>query len=349
MKVYVVGPNGERPGGISTYIQEQLEYLPGTVETKQYDTSTSVETPKMFFSMLYKFLRVYLNFVMSDPPELVHVHTSHSFSFYKTSLYILFTRFIWRRPVVIHIHGSSFDKFLSDGGWILGFYQSFIINACQTIIVLSDYWRDVFKEEIGHGNVVVLPNSVNPELYEPRKNKYFQVCFISNLIDRKGVGEFIEAIELILEGDSTSPQIAIGGIGPRRQDVENLAEKSAKISYHGYLSEKEKRELLCRSSVYVLPSRAEGLPISILEAMAAGNAIISTSVGSIPEVIDDNSGILIEPGNINDLRDAILGLQNDEERVMEMGEKNREEVIGFYSWNNTIPRLMQIYSQCVNR
>jgi glycosyltransferase involved in cell wall biosynthesis len=98
--------------------------------------------------------------------------------------------------------------------------------------------------------------------------------------------------------------------------------------------------------VFVLPAHAEGLPIAMLEGMAGGNAIVSTTVGSIPEVVDERSGILIEPGDVEGLTDAIGELIASPERTGRMARRNRELIEAEYSWATATDRLEEMYAEC---
>jgi len=81
----------------------------------------------------------------------------------------------------------------------------------------------------------------------------------------------------------------------------------------------KKRDLLAEGTIFVLPSYAEGLPIAILEAMAAGNAIVSTSVGSIPEVITEKRGRIVKPGDPDALFAELQSLCDSRLSVSKMG------------------------------
>ena len=90
----------------------------------------------------------------------------------------------------------------------------------------------------------------------------------------------------------------------------------------GWADFDKKLELLKKSSVLVLPSYNEGLPMAILEGMACGKAIISTTVGAIPEVVKEENGILIEPGDIKKLSEALIGYCMNQEIVERTGKNN---------------------------
>ena len=112
----------------------------------------------------------------------------------------------------------------------------------------------------------------------------------------------------------------------------------------GYVDEKEKIKTLTSPDIYILPSPAEGLPISILEAMSAGLAVISTNVGAIPEVIENGvNGYLIEKGDYKNLAEKILTLANNRELLDTMSLNNSEKVKRTYDLNKVISKMDDLY------
>ncbi|WP_321169864.1 glycosyltransferase family 4 protein [Salinigranum rubrum] len=169
------------------------------------------------------------------------------------------------------------------------------------------------------------------------------MVFVSNLIERKGVRELVTALGSVLADDRGSLRVDIAGDGPLSDLVESLAEEHQRVTYHGYVSEERKRALLERGSVYVLPSYAEGLPIALLEGMAGGNAAVATTVGSIPEVVDDRSGRLVEPGDDDALAAALESLVASPTTVQEMARRNRSLIETRYSWERVVTQLVEAY------
>lgn len=340
-------------GGIHRYVEEQQRILDGSIDASVYDM---VSNPKgdgvgwVVTSVLSSVVAA-LKFPFRSPPDVVHVHTSHWFSFYRSSFYVLFAAYIWHRPVVLHVHGSSFDEFITTDSWIVIRLQSLVFGASDRIIVLSPYWRDVLSTRIPEPErkLRVLPNAIDPDDYSPTFEKQPpHVVFVSNLVERKGVDELVVAIEHLLQNVSTDVRVSIAGTGPLRPAIETLADRYDTVEYLGYISERDKRTVLDSGSVFVLPTHAEGLPIAILEGMAGGNAIVSTTVGSIPEVIDENSGILVSPNDTEQLTKALTTLVSSPELSERMGRHNRQLACDSYSWTTAKESLCEIYTELPN-
>ena len=107
---------------------------------------------------------------------------------------------------------------------------------------------------------------------------------------------------------------------------------------------RQRTELLATASIYVLPSYAEGLPISILEAMSAGLPVVTTPVGGIPEAITDGEeGLLVPTGNAEALSDAIQRLLSDSELREAMGSRGQAKFDTCFNANVVLPQLESMY------
>ena len=341
----IVGTMGG--GGIHQYIDEQAERLPDHISVSVYDmvAAPTGSGPVWFVLSFLRSLWAAIVFPFRSPPDVVHVHTSHRFSFYRASFYALFAAYVWRRPVLLHVHGSSFDEFAKTDDVGVRWLQSVVFRAVDRIVVLSEYWRDVLEDRVPPDKIQVLPNAVDPGEYDPAfETDPPHVVFVSNHVERKGVLELVSAIDALANRD-VDFRATIAGSGPLAHHVEELAARHDNVDYPGYVSETEKRELLASGSIFVLPTYAEGLPIAMLEGMAGQNAIVSTNVGSIPEVIETGTnGILIEPGDPEPLAEALETLVRSPEETERMARRNRTLIEEQYSWDRTTEELEALYA-----
>ena len=343
-ELLIVGTQG--PGGIGQYIREQHRHLAGKLRVSMQNIGgVSTDGLLQFLESLFAIVRNALIFVVRSPPDVVHVHSSHRYSFYRAGFYVLFASRVWNCPVVLHIHGSSFDSFVADASAPVRWYQSRVFDAADEIVVLSAYWKDVLDEYTDETKVTAIPNAVDAADYTPAfEGRVPHVVFISNMLERKGILELAEAVDELVRLDEEF-RLSIAGKGPRAATAEALAAGNENVEYLGYITEEKKQELLGEASIFVLPSYAEGLPIAMLEAMAAGNAIVSTPVGAIGEVVGEENGLLVEPGDADALADALATLIADPERTAEMGRTNRAAVESQYAWTTVTEELLRTYER----
>jgi len=356
MRLLIVGSCGRDTGGIAQYIHGQRRQLDDDVDIAIHDTTsppgkdtlTDGGLPKLLwlFSAVLSALWTVLRYPFRRKPDFVHVHASSRLSFYRESLYIIYTALVWNRHVVIHIHGSDFDAFLEECGSARSWYIQWVLNLCAEVIVLSSYWEDVLQREAAITHTTVLPNPIDAETFPTGDGTGGpHIIYISNLIERKGVEEFVEAIRQLQQQNGPSFKVSIAGDGPEADRMRGLARTDNSIEYYGYVDEKRKRELLTAGSIYVLPTYAEGLPIALLEGMAGGNAIVSTTVGAIPEVIGTENGILIPPVDVDELVAALETLRTDEDLRRTMARNNSRLVRDQYTWSSIGEELLALYDR----
>ena len=222
------------------------------------------------------------------------------------------------------------------------------MKEADEVIALSADWKKKFDETFGLKNCVVLENGIDTERLKPAitmvKDHPHTFVSLGRLGERKGTYDLIKAIEQVREQipDIKCYLAGDGDIDRCKQIVEEKNLKS-NILIVGWADFDKKLELLKRSSVLVLPSYNEGLPMAILEGMACGKAIISTTVGAIPEVVKEENGILIEPGDIKKLSEALIGYCMNQETVEKIGKNNIALIHTKYSMDAMHQKLAQYY------
>jgi glycosyltransferase involved in cell wall biosynthesis len=169
--------------------------------------------------------------------------------------------------------------------------------------------------------------AVEPEVISPegRASASLIVGTIARLIPAKGLPELLQAAVEIIRVSPTV-QFVIVGDGPERMTLERQIIDlglSAHVSLLG--SQPDILRLLYTFDVFVLSSRSEGRPVVLMEAMAAGRPIVATRVGGVGELLTHNeSGLLVPPGSIKDLTQALLTLLQDSDRRRALGKAARQ-------------------------
>jgi len=302
-----------------------------------------------FFVALRAFLR-FLRLVISHQVLLVHVHSASNASFWRKSAFIVLS-FIARRPVIFHLHGGGFVEFYNRRwGAIRRWFIRFVLNHVAEIVVLSDEWhRNVSRMAKNHNiSVIVNPVEAQPllklELEQRRDNV---VLFLGRLDRDKGIFELVDAISIVRR---EFPDVKLWFAGEGDRDALRLyIEKnglSGAAEFFGWVSGEVKRRLLGEATLHVLPSYLEGLPMVVLEAMAAGLPVVATNVGGIPSVVDDGvNGFLVRPRNAGAVAEAVCKLLRDPALRVRMGAVSREKINERFLPERVVPQIDALYTK----
>ncbi|QHQ34075.1 glycosyltransferase family 4 protein [Algicella marina] len=186
---------------------------------------------------------------------------------------------------------------------------------------------------------------VIPERYalERRGRGPVRALFIGRLAAVKGVPVLLEALR-----DVPELELVLIGDGPERRALEAEArELGGRVKFLGYQSQDAVAEALAEADMLVLPSFAEGVPVVLMEAMAAGLPVVTSRVAGIPELVEDKvSGLLVPPGDTAALAEALTTLVEDAGLRREMGEAGRAKVEAEFNLAHEVPwlgRLLAAY------
>lgn len=282
--------------------------------------------------------------LLRDKVLLVHVHMSHRASCWRKLLFI-WPAYFRRVPVVIHLHGSEFAEFFDQEckDWQQRLIRRSFHQAAR-VIVLSESWRRWVRGMCPTARVITLHNPVAvPEV--PGKSPQGALLFLGRLGERKGTYDLLEAIKR-LSKRGTVPEVWLCGDGELEncEAVVREAGLSESVKFLGWVRGADKDRLLKTASVYVLPSYREGLPMSVLEAMAAGLPVVSTRIGGIPEAIRDGvEGYLIDAGDVSALEDRLSRLISSPDHANSMGIAAHRRVKAEFSSEVIVPRLEALY------
>jgi glycosyltransferase involved in cell wall biosynthesis len=284
-------------------------------------------------------------FLVTCRVAMLHVHMSSGPSFWRKAGLILMTRLFGVR-YLCHLHGGFFPNFYKASGTMARWSIRDVFQKAATVIVLSEEWKLWVQSIFSCQHVCVIPN---PVLIPPleNRNEIGRLIFLGRLGKNKGIYDILIAIAK-LASEFPSIHLLAGGDGELDQvrDTAKSLGIADRVEILGWVKGAAKDALLARASIYVLPSYAENLPMSVLEAMAAGLPVISTPVGGIPSAIEDGvEGLLVPPGDTEALTEAIRRLLADSDLRHRMGEAARAKAIAKFSSEKVIAGLEDVYRE----
>ena len=196
---------------------------------------------------------------------------------------------------------------------------------------------------------IYIPNYVDTSRYVPSplrqdNKRILSACY---LYLSKGIYHLLRAFQSVLL-KIPSVTLDIAGDGPEKEELEKLCislKLQNHVRFHGVVSHDDLAELYSKASVVVLPSVvAENCPLVVLEAMASGRAVIGSRIGGIPElVVENETGLLFNPRETNELSEKIIHLLLDREMAERMGRSGRKRVERKFSAEVHVRRILDLY------
>jgi len=251
-----------------------------------------------------------------------------------------------RRIVVVHMLSQSLTGWLKFYGTVFGFV-GFIMDRLlrqgrlkyDRIISDSKWFADELKQYPGVSSKVrYVPNGVNLKEFNSHRsrldsNGHIRLLSVGRLVETKGHRYIIEAVSY-LKGDYPGIKLDILGNGPLKEPLKRLARELAVadlVAFRSPISHQQMPQLLSEYDFFVLPSLWEGLPVSLIEAMASKLPIVSTDIPAITAVLDSSSAILASREDGADFADKLRWAFQHPEQVRKCAE-SAHEIAKKYDW-----------------
>jgi glycosyltransferase involved in cell wall biosynthesis len=280
------------------------------------------------------------------PCAVLHVHGASRASFWRKAPFMALA-LAARWPVVFHLHGGGFAGFYEHECGPAGrAVVRFLLERAACVVVVSQRWADWMRRTLPRARVACVPNAVALPAVAPARRIAGRLAFVGRLGADKGVFELLDAVaalrashpeirlELAGDGDiaAVAARVRALGIGDR-------------VLARGWCDAAARARLLADAAVFVLPSHAEGLPMSLLEAMAAGCPVVASRVGGIPDVVRDGvNGLLVPAGDSRALAAALARLLSEHDLGRRLGRAGRMSVACSHAPAAAVERIGRIYS-----
>jgi glycosyltransferase involved in cell wall biosynthesis len=352
--IFIASPWGISGGGMF----KVADYLIQTHANKDSDfqlfglDTRGNKTAAYSFYYLFQSLTAILGGRIKGTLAGVHVNMAERLSVFRKGTIILFCRLIGI-PTILHLHAAQFPIFYNTAPSLIKLLVRGVFKFPVKIIVLGDSAKkfainDLFVAE---EKIEIVTNGVPSAVYSRRKfdaSKNFEILFLGNLTERKGVSDLLQAIEekLSIEGKGFFLRLAGGG------NIEKYKKYTAEngledfVSFEGWVDQLTASAFLANADVLILPSYDEGLPLAILEAMANGVAVICSPVGEIPHFLKDEiNALFVTPGDVSGINCAISRLQNEPALREKMERTNLADFEDFYSAEKFYQTMVRNYER----
>lgn len=357
MKLCLIAPTPPPYGGVANWekiVEEEIRKH-SDIELKLIDIAANKRSLDgrnifdRFFYSGYVMLKGYFLLhqeVKKNRPDMVHMTTSGGFGFYRDLFYLHFLR-KKAIPVVYHIHFGRTVKYKEENKkeWKLikkavSIATATIVLDSQSLNLLKPYSKSIFK----------INNPIDTSKYikyveNTEKNK---VVYMGWIIKTKGIEELLEAFNSFNELHKNQYNLEL--IGPGKSDyVKYLTSKygTPNVTFTGEIDHNKAMERLSMAEIFILPSYTEGSPNVILEAMVLRKCIIATNVGGIPEMLENNCGLLIEPNSIKAISNALLFLSMHSQKRKLYGNNAYKKVISKYDIGFIFLKYKEVWEKAI--
>ncbi len=346
-KIVMTGTRFDTMGGISSVVNVYrdaglFQRYPVHYIATHCDGSSAAKL-KIALSALLQFIGL----LLTNQVGLLHIHVSSRASFWRKACFFFAAR-LFRVPTILHLHSGGFHLFYEQHcGPLRKKLVRHIFNHASRVIVLSNTWKQWLQTISSNAHIVAIYNPVMVPPAQPRDGQPgARLLVLGRLGKLKGSYDLLQAVATI------APQfpdllLEMGGDGELEQVTARARELGIEqhVRLLGWVRGADKDRHMQAARIYLLPSYNEGLPMSVLEAMAAGLPVITTPVGGIPEAVTDGvEGFLVQPGDVDALAGRLAQLLQDDALTQQMGAAARRKIEQTFSAEAILPHIDALYA-----
>ncbi len=284
-------------------------------------------------------------FIKDNGIDIIHTHG------YKSNFYGLIAAKLLKKPAVSTCHNwiPQYETYYRSDKYTLRFFNK-VVGVSESVR------NELLKNNVREDKISIIFNGVNINRFEECSNDLrdeFQIAkkvkvigTVARFTEEKGLLNLVETAREI-SNTFENVRFMIVGDGPLRGELEKKSAElgiAGKVIFTGLRSDLP--EVYSTFDIFVLPSLQEGLPMVLLEAMAAKKPIVATTVGAIPRVLTDRvDGLLVSPGDIDGLKAAIISLLRNEGLSNALAYSAYNKVKSEFSSGAMCARYVQIYDR----
>ena len=288
-------------------------------------------------------LREFRHVLQAFQPDVVHAHNRFFYTSALAALYSLRAEY----KLVTTLHLGDIGMISGVGGAAARTFEQtvsrFVISRSDQVICVSSAAESIARS-LSAKRTAVIRNAVDVEEFSPIPAKEKTLLYIGRLVRNNGIQDLLSALPGVLEAHPDA-EVHIVGNGPLEAEVyESIRVTGLSHSVTVYDYVPDISDMYNRASVFCRPSYSEGLPLTMLEAMASGVPPVVTAIAGVPEVVTNReTGVLLEPGRSDKIKAAIVELFDDETLRAELARNAREYVVNNLTWEQRTREVSDVY------
>lgn len=361
--ILIIGsfPNNNNVFGGST---TALKHLTKQLIVKKVDhilldsTATAIPASPVLIRLkkgITRFIQFIRNLFNSKIKTVLIFH-GHGLGFIEKGIYALIAKFANKTVILAPRSGLILENIKNP---LFNKFLNLVLGKVDHVICQSSYWQNCFEKINTKAQYTIIQNWVEmPKSHNlqhstiEQKYNRLNLLYTGWLESWKGIEDLVNAIILIEKQDKNCvARLDVFGNGSLYSRLDTLIKINNlehKVFLHGSTDQITLMNYHLKADIFVLPSITEGMPNALLEAMSYGETCLSTTVTSIPEIIQSGTnGLLVEPRSALALKEAILQLANDPNSRRQMGKEAKSHIQIHHQLNNQVDKLLAICNQKV--
>ena len=344
MNVLMVGVGPKRVGGMWTVAEQYInskEYNE-KVNLRYVATSTNGSMLTRFLCMVLGYIKI-LWILNTKPVDIVHIHMAEKGSTFRKGRVARWGKRKGKK-VIIHLHAGPFMAWYKTVSVDKQKKIRDIFGYADRTLVLGEYWKRELTQIIPEVKMSVLYNGIEC----PPKNPYNQdaknIVYFGVMRKAKGTYDLIEAIRLINDKLPKETKVVMCG-NDLEGDIPQVIEEAGlkdRFELPGWVTGEKKEIIYQNAMIDVLPSYYEGFSMTILEAMAKGIPTVTTNISTMPEILGSD-GLMVKPGDIDELSKQLIYLVNNREKRMSISGGEFHRVANRFTTIDFCKNTIEIY------
>lgn len=307
--------------------------------------TSKVGWPTWIYYNIFFFHALFYLWIKKKDFDIIHAHTMEWTAIVATRL-----GKILKKPVLIK--DSTMNGFQSLSRFPNGYkIQELIRNNAYLVAMTNVIRKNLINESVPAEKIFHIPNGIDIQKPIQRNEKRNQVLFIGNLYQQpaKGIDILLKAWVGVFKRFKDASLLIIGdGVDEAYIRFVKTLGVGDSVTFLGKVSNVE--SYFGSSSVFVLPSRREGMSNALMEAMLHAVPCVATDISGNQDIIENEiNGLLVPPSDIQSLENAISFMLNNREIAVEMGLKGRKTIIDNYNMEIVTERYMQLYFSVIQK
>lgn len=358
IRVLMISPHPIQPGGVADYVGMLKANLPTEVAVEDFHIGRRLLPPLLLplspLMPLLDALRLLLR-LLTRRYDVVHLNPSFNKAILRDSLFMLVLRVFGLSRVMVFMHGwnDAWARRVLSGPLSRALFRWLWGGAGRILLLASRFKQALVDAGLDGDRIEVVSTMFDAGQFDGvvsrRGSQPVHVLFLSRFVREKGGYELLQGFAQVAEA-YPDVQLICAGDGPESAGMRAWAEQhglNGQGRFPGFVRGREKAQLLMDADIFAFPTYyGEGCPVSLLEAMAAGCAVITGDAGGIPDIFEDGvNGAMISQPTGDKVAAALRGLLADPERCRAIGEHNRGVAARRFEASRASAAVAAVYSR----